>query len=203
AQAITGHFTCTGLQDILVYYPTGTYAGGGSILGANGDGSVIKPVPGLNQFNLMADLLRDSDGNLPLQLANAGDTRRLGNTCPDLIGTSGDATNGYHLTYYQNGATPALFFNPTILSTPTPTGGNDWDQWTITTAQLAAGTAMFLWNKTTGALHLWTDLTLNESTGELTKTSYNLGPWNTGKNLSLRAADIDSNGTADLWTTGA
>ena len=33
----------------------------------------------------------------------------------------------------------------------------DWNNWTITTAQLSSGTAMFLWNSSTGALHLWTE----------------------------------------------
>ncbi|MCW3843134.1 FG-GAP-like repeat-containing protein, partial [Micromonospora yasonensis] len=208
AQAVTGHFTGTGLQDVLVYYPTGTNAGGGGVLRANGDGSVIQAQLSGNQFTVVSDLLVDGDGNSPIQVANAGDSRRIADPSnptpiPDLIGTSGNATTGYHLTYYQNGAAPGLYFNPAPLTTTTPTGDMNWDQWTLTTAQLAGGSAMYLWNKTTGALHLWTDLTVNPDTGQLTYTPYNLGLWNAGQNLALRAGDVNADGAPDLWAIGA
>ncbi|MFC0007277.1 LamG-like jellyroll fold domain-containing protein [Micromonospora siamensis] len=208
AQAVTGHFTGTGLQDVLVYYTGGANAGGGGVLRANGDGSVIQAQLSGNQFSLMSDLLLDEYSNSPLQLANAGDSRGVNagnpNPIPDLIGTSGDATHGYRLTYYQNVGAPTLYLNPVRLTTTTPAGDLAWDQWTVATAQLAGGTAMFLWNRTTGALHLWTSLSLPDPTnGQLLFSAYNLGAWNPGANLTLRAADINSDGTADLWTVGA
>ncbi|MFC0003707.1 LamG-like jellyroll fold domain-containing protein [Micromonospora siamensis] len=208
AQAVTGHFTGTGLQDVLVYYPGGTNPGGGAILRANGDGSVIQAQRNENHASLTSDLLLDSDGNRPRQLVNAGDSRGANagnpNAIPDLIGISGDATHGYHLNYHQNVFAPALYINPTALTTTTPTGGMDWDNWTITTAQLGGGTAMFLWNATTGALHLWTGLVANPDANQLTyAAAYNLGLWNVGKQLTLRAADIDTDGTPDLWAVGA
>ena len=52
----------------------------------------------------------------------------------------------------QNGLNNYQFAS--TLSTPTPTGDTDWNNWTITTCQVPTGTAMFLWNKTTGAVYL-------------------------------------------------
>lgn len=202
-QAITGHFTGTGLQDVLVYYPGGTNPGSASILRANGDGSVIQAQLSGNQFSVFPDMLLDENGLSPLQLANAGNPRNDDTLYPDLIGTSGDATTGYHLTYYPNLGMTGGYLGAFHTTATTPTGGDDWNNWTITTAQTPTGTAMFLWNKTTGALHLWTNLTINPDTGQATYTPYNLATnWNTGANITLRAADINNDGTPDLWTTG-
>ncbi|MEH0983764.1 LamG-like jellyroll fold domain-containing protein [Micromonospora sp. CPCC 205556] len=203
AQIATGHFTGTGLQDVLVYYPTGANAGTGGILRANGDGSVIQAQLSGNQFSLSRDLLVDSDGTVPVQLANAGNSSGAGTGYPELIGVSGDATVGHHLTYYSNFFATGLYGNPLRINRATPTGGTDWENWTITTAQLAGGTAMFLWNRTTGALHLWTGLAF-DGVDQLTYTPYLLSTsWNPGADLALRAADINSDGTADLWTVAA
>ncbi|MGC5019822.1 LamG-like jellyroll fold domain-containing protein [Micromonospora sp. DT47] len=203
AQVTTGHFTGTGLQDVLVYYPTGLYAGTGGVLRANGDGSVIESQQSGNQFSLSRDLLTDGDGTLPSQLVNAGNSSGAGTGYPELIGVSGDTTVGHHLTYYSNFFAPGLYGNPVRITQATPTGGADWENWTITTTQLDDGTAMFLWNRTTGALHLWTGLAF-DGIDQLSHTSYLLNPsWNTGAALALRAADINSDGTPDLWTVGA
>ncbi|WP_144082682.1 MULTISPECIES: FG-GAP-like repeat-containing protein [unclassified Micromonospora] len=203
AQALTGRFTGTGLQDVLTYHPTGAGAGSAGVLRANGDGSVIQAQLSGNQFSIGPDQLLDPDGNQPIQLANAGDSRRLDSPYPDLVGTSGDPTNGYHLTYHPNLGTPNGYLGAFHTTALTPTGGTDWNNWTLATAQLTAGTAMFLWHRTTGALHLWTDLTVDPDTGQLTYQPYTLSAaWNTGANLTLRAADADNNGTPDLWTTG-
>ena len=55
-------------------------------------------------------MLVDGNGNAPLQLANAGDSRGTGSTIPDLIGTSGDATNGYFLNYYPMAFAAGLYY---------------------------------------------------------------------------------------------
>jgi hypothetical protein len=200
AQVITGHFTGTGLQDVLVYYPA---TGNGGVLRANGDGSAIQAQLSGNQFSISGDLLAEEDGSLPIELANAGNIRGANTGFPELIGTSGNATTGYHLTYYSSFYAAGLYADPLVISQPTPTGGTDWDKWTITTAQIAGGTAMYLWNRTTGALYLWTDLVF-DGVNQLTHTSYKLHEnWNVGANLTLRAADIDSDGTPDLWALGA
>ncbi|MCX4473399.1 hypothetical protein OOK41_24355 [Micromonospora sp. NBC_01655] len=204
AQVLTGRFTGTGVQDVLVYYPAGVNPGGASVLAANGDGSVLQSHLSGNQFSIYSGQLLDPDGNIPLQLANAGDTRRIDAPVPDLIGISGNATTGHHLTYYPSLGAPAAYFGVFHTTALTPTGGTDWNNWTIATAQLTGGTAMFLWNRTTGALHLWTDLTVDPDTGALSYTPYALSTsWNTGANLTLRAADVGNDGTPDLWTVGA
>ncbi|MGC5023087.1 hypothetical protein, partial [Micromonospora sp. DT47] len=201
AQVLTGRFSGTGLQDVLVYYPGGVNPGGGGVLRANGDGSVIQAQRDGNQVSIDPGQLRDELNDSPLQVANAGDTRRQGSTIPDLIGISRDTTTGdHHLTYYPNFFTTGGYYGVIRTTATTPTGGTDWNNWTIATAQLIGGTAMFLWNPTTGALHLWTDLTLNPDTGQLTYTPYALSTnWNTGASRTLRAADINTDGTPDLW----
>ncbi|MGW0215610.1 LamG-like jellyroll fold domain-containing protein [Micromonospora chokoriensis] len=204
SQAVSGRFFGNGTQDVFVYYPTGVRAGNASILRGNGDGSVIQAQSSDNRQDVFVDQLMDSDGNIPLQLANAGDTRGTESNIPDLIGTSGDATNGYALTYYPSYFAPGMYFDATRTPTPTPTGGSDWNNWTIATAQVNGSTSMFLWNSSTGALHLWTNLAYNQDTNQLTYTPRTLSTnWNRGATLSLRAADVNSDDTADLWTIGA
>ncbi|MGC4808108.1 hypothetical protein [Micromonospora sp. DT233] len=204
-QVLTGRFTGTGVQDVLVYHPGGgVNPGGAGILRGNGDGSVLQPQLSGNQFSIDSSQLLDPDGNIPLQLANAGDTRRIAADYPDLIGISGNATSGHHLSYYPNLGMIGGYVGAFHTTATTPTGGTDWNNWTIATAQLTGGTAMFLWNRTTGALHLWTNLTVDPDTGALSYTAYALSStWNTGTNVTLRAADIGNDGTPDLWTVGA
>ncbi|MFI7069435.1 FG-GAP-like repeat-containing protein [Micromonospora sediminicola] len=205
AQVITGRFGGTGMQDLFVYYPTGANAGGAGVLLANGDGSVIRPQESGNQFSVVSDQLRDELGNSPRELANAGDSRHVDSAFPDLIGISGDAGNKFHLTYY-----PATFpmiggYYGTVRTTAlTPSGGDDWQNWTLATAQMPDGTAMFLRNRSTGALHLWTNLSMNPDTQQLTYTAFQLSAsWNPGVPLVLRASDISSDGIPDLWAVGA
>ncbi|MEO3777022.1 LamG-like jellyroll fold domain-containing protein [Micromonospora sp. B11E3] len=198
-QAITGHFTGTGLQDVLVYYPA---TGNGDVLRTNGDGSIIQAQQSGNQFSVSGDLLAE-EGVMPRQLANAGDIRGAATGIPELIGISGNTPTGHHLTYYSNFYAPALYAFPQPIDQTTPTGGTDWNNWSITTAQVGTGTDMFLWNRTTGALHLWTGLAF-DGNNLLTFTPYKLADaWSPGADLTLRAADIDSNGTPDLWTVGS
>ncbi|MGC5019706.1 LamG-like jellyroll fold domain-containing protein [Micromonospora sp. DT47] len=203
AQVVAGRFFGSGLQDLFVYYPGGVNPGAAGILRGNGDGSVIQSQLSGNQQSVMREQLLDGTGNQPLQLANAGDTRRLGSVYPDLIGISGDPANGFRLTYYPNLGMVGGYIGTFDLSAATPTGGTDWNNWTIATAQLAGGTAMFLWNRTTGALHLWSDLTVNPDTGQLSYTPYTISnSWNAGADLALRAGDINGDGTPDVWTIG-
>src|SRR5262249_3661691 len=64
-------------------------------------------------------------------------------------------------------------------------------------------TAMFLANPTTGALYLWTSLAFDLTTGQLTFTPYTLkaSGW-AGASGSLQAADINGDGTPDIWSVG-
>lgn len=60
----------------------------------------------------------------------------------------------------------------------------------------------------TAALYLWENLAYNMTTGAFTYTQYVIADgarfsWNKGAALTLQAADVDGNGTPDLWTVGA
>ncbi|SBT42707.1 Concanavalin A-like lectin/glucanases superfamily protein [Micromonospora auratinigra] len=213
AQVITGRFAGYGLQDYLLYYPGGINPGSAVMLRGNGDGSVIHPVDGGTQWTVdPSQLIDDEHPYAPLQLANAGRTYDRGSDYPDLIGTTGDATTGYYLAYYP-ATGPGVYGAGRIfpLTAKTPTDGNDWNNWTIVTAQIendtspiGRGTAMFLWNHATKALYLWAGLSIADlENGALTYTQFGLGTWDPPAGSTLRAADVNSDGTPDLWTVSA
>jgi hypothetical protein len=215
AQAITGLFTDSHLQDVLIYYPA---TGAGAILPGNGDGSVLQTQISDYRKNIYSTTLQDVDGDyqrtghLPRQVVNVGDAHQSGDPYPDLLAING-TTGSYHLSYIASN-TEATFDFPQILTTPPPTG-SDWSAWTLAAAQApidtagTPGTWLYLWNKSTGALYLWKNLTLNSDTGVLSYTPYTLDDgtsghqWNLGQARALQAADIDTDGTPDLWTVQA
>ncbi|NES28011.1 hypothetical protein GCE86_09385 [Micromonospora terminaliae] len=202
AQILTGRFAGEGLQDVLAYYPTGTHTGEAVILRGNGDGSTIQAGDG-TYAGINSGTFVDNQGLNPLQLANAGHSNGL--AYPDLIGIAGDST-GYYLNYYPN-------FNgiggygqvDTLAAQATPSGGYDWNTWTITTAQTTTGTALFLWQASSGTLYLWNNLTYdNDGSYTLHYSQHLLSTsWNTGKSLTFQGGDIDGNGTGDIWTLDA
>ncbi|MEU9446441.1 FG-GAP-like repeat-containing protein [Streptomyces sp. NPDC048304] len=214
--AFTGQFTGSGFQDILVYYPPSTNTpnitctsngtdGSGKVINGSGDGSALNPTN--DPHNVAAEGLFDYNCDSPVQLANAGTTSNSGEPYPDLIGISGDSTNGYTLDVYQaQGFIDSWVALP--LTVKSPDGTMDWNNWTLATMQLptsggGSSTAMFLWNKSTGQLELWENLAADNS-GTLTYTDYPVATgFHTGAALTLQAADINGDGTPDLWTTGA
>ncbi|MFG2056779.1 hypothetical protein ACGFI9_22425 [Micromonospora sp. NPDC048930] len=203
AQVTTGRFAGEAQQDFLAYYPGGQYAGNGSLIKGAGDGTMLDPGSG-NQFNVGSDYLIDANGNIPLQLANAFQVDGVDNGIPDLIGISGDAINGYRLGYHASWGAPGAYFGTTLLSNPTPTGGTDWQNWSIASTETASGVAFFLRNAGTGDLYLWTGVTMvdnGDGTGSLNVTQYQVAAnWNTGVAIgTLEAADINLDGTPDLW----
>jgi hypothetical protein len=212
AQLITGRFTGTNLQDLLYYQPS---TGGGGILAGNNAGEPIRPGDD-NQHTLSAGILTDYTAGLnevqPFTVANAGNSADLDNGFQDLIGTSGDAIDGYHLIYYPNQGGPASYPMGFELTTPAPDGTMAWNAWTIATAERSGGTTdMFLWNRSTGALSRWAGLHFGDDGNgnqTLTYTPAVLADGVTttfqkGAAVSLRAADINRDGTLDLWTVGA
>jgi hypothetical protein len=217
AIAIPGLFTRDNLQDVLVYYPSGTHAGTGEILHGNGDGSALDAG---NPADILSGALNDTFGDAPIQLADADNVTRDnagGQTAyPDLIGISGDTTNGYHLNIYTGdtgtlgsyGSGPGGVDNSIQLATTTtPSGGTDWQNWAIATTELPSssptpGTAMYLWNSTTGDLYLWTTLSYDPNSGSFSFASHHVSSaWNTGLSRSMQAADINGDGSPDLWST--
>ncbi|MFD2764368.1 hypothetical protein [Micromonospora eburnea] len=206
AQVLTGHFSGLDRQDFLYYYATGDPAGGGSVILGAGDGTMQDPYRGA-QFTIVREQLLDSNGNSPLQLANAFTADGNDNGFPDMVGTAGDAMNGYRLNYYPCAfaVTGGYYGDNTALTNPTPTGGADWQNWRIASTEVGSGVALFLHNPTTGDLYLWTGVTMvdnGDGTGSLTRTQYKVAAnWNTGVAVStLWAADINADGTPDLWT---
>ena len=200
AQAITGQFYAQGFQDVLLYYPSGNFAGGGVILHGSGDGSALPPTSNVAIFQ---GALTDANGDNPLQLVNAY-ASIYGTGQPDLLATSGDPANGYYLDYYQDGFGPGTFFNTFAIHSPTPDGTADWNQWTLATLSYSGGVGIFLWNESTGALYLWTGVTFTDNgdgTGSIAYTQYQLSSnWNTGQPLStLEAADFNGDGVPDFW----
>lgn len=203
AQVITGRFTGVDHQDFLYYYPTGTSAGNGGVIRGAGDGTMANPYG--NQFSIFSDNLIDANGNSPLQLVNAFQADGVDTGIPDLLGIAGDATNGYRLGYHPNYFAPGLYYGVTGLTNPTPTGGTDWQNWSLASTETASGIALFLRNAGTGDLYLWTGVTMvdnGDGTGTLNHTQYQVAAnWNTGVTIStLQAADINADGTPDLWT---
>lgn len=65
---------------------------------------------------------------------------------------------------------------------------------------------MFLWNRSTGALYLWSDTTFNPDTGQFSYASSRVlrsSGWYTGASLTLRAGDANTDGVPDLWVVSA
>ena len=207
AQAFTGHFTGGGLQDILYYYPTGTNAGGGGVLNGNGDGSPVFADQSGTQHTISAGAFSDWNNDNPAVLANAGSPS--GGAYPDLIGVVGDPANGYALDYYVNQGGLLDYDFPVTLSVPAPDGTLNWGDWTLTSAQLADGTVdMYLWDRTDGALHLWSDLTYDVNTqtfGYASDTTLADGTathFTQSSTATIQAGDINRDGTPDLWVVG-
>ncbi|MET8251381.1 hypothetical protein [Micromonospora sp. NPDC005197] len=201
AQMITGRFFGTANQDFLAYYPGGDNAGGGVIIKGVGDGTMAKPYNA--SVSLAREFLADDYGNAPIQLVNGYVADGVGDDIPDLLGIVGDTTNGYRLAYYPSVWAAGLYFR-VALNTTTPTGGSDWQNWTLASTELASGVALVLRNATTGDLYLWQGVTMTDNgdgTGALAYTQYRLASgWNTGAAISsLVAADLNADGVVDLW----
>jgi hypothetical protein len=202
---VTGDFRGNGLQDVLVYYPSGFRAGGGSIISGSGDGSALTPDYSDNELHLFSGMLSDLNGDNPIQLANGYGASGAGFRYPELIAINGSASNGYHLTYLPlQGDAPINFIGAVQLPNLTPTGGSDWQNWQLATVKLASGPAMFLWQRQTGALYLWERLAFTDNgdyTGSLSFTPYLISShWLAGAGLlALQATDFTDDGVPDLW----
>lgn len=207
AEVVLGSFMGDNLQDVLIYYPAGPHAGGGAIIGGSGDGAPLRslvqgnvaPLPqgALNTYG--ADLNPSPDN--PLQVVNGYGSDLTG--LDDLFVIAGDPTNGYTLNYLQAAGVPGAFLMPlTTVQTP---DGTPWNQWTLATAKLTSGTAMYLWNASSGALYLWEKVVATPNpdgvTASVSFLQYKISPcWNKGASVSmLEAADFTGDGVPDLW----
>ncbi|MFI1523732.1 glycoside hydrolase family 125 protein [Kitasatospora cineracea] len=200
ALALTGRFTGGSFQDVLVYWPSGPRPGLALVLAGDGSGG---PLPGGGVHGHLTDW---SGGNAPTQVVEGGNVSGRGTGLADLLGIAPNGSGGTSLTLYASGWPPGAYGMSRPLTAPTPDGDRNWNDWTIASTELpAAGggtsTALYLWKKSTGELTLWKDLAADPGTGTLTYRAFPVATgWNTGADLTLQAADIDSDGTPDLWT---
>jgi hypothetical protein len=202
AQIITGLFGSNGNQAVLTYYASGTFQGEGAVINGNGDGGVLDPLSGqAAAIPSVTFTSADPNGDVPLQVADgyhADPDDQPG--LSDLITISGDASNGYYLEYYLNAGAPASWIISDVLSTSTPDGTMDWNNWRITTMQEPSGAVdMFLYKSSAHTLYLWRNLTVDDTLGTAGFTQYELSRgWKPGSLSELRAADITGSGPA-LW----
>lgn len=228
AQAITGQFTADNLQDVLIYYPT---TGAGAVLAAPGDGTALLAQRSGHETTITGGILSDANGDNPEYLANAYNSAASGLDYPDLVGMSGDSSDGYQLNYYPNGDGNGAYAavipidtytaaTDTLAPLTTPTGGTDWNNWTIASTQISGQTDIYLYDSSTGALYLWKNFTVvgqNPSSGGYVNTgcTSSTGPqfcaatytpylisssWSPGTLQTLEAANVADNGVPDLWT---
>ena len=200
SQAITGHFaTGAGFNDVLQYNPT---TGAAHILFNSGDGSTLTPISGA-EVNVAPDRFTDPDtGAHAAQVANGGSLYNTANGYPstgfpDLI-----LTLEGHLFLEQSYAAPgdyAGWDNLTDLSDTNPTGTGDWTGWTITTSLIDGLPAMFAASPDGNSMYYYTpdDLENMAIGGSATPVNTNSG-W--GETPVLQAADINTDGTPDLWS---
>ncbi|MER7283752.1 LamG-like jellyroll fold domain-containing protein [Dactylosporangium sp. NPDC000244] len=198
SQVITGHFTGGSQQDILVYYPGGDQIGTAVIITGSGDGSALQLENGASV--LSAGTITDTAGVAPAQLVNAGNAASSGFLYPDLLGVTAD---GSALNYFPNSNGTGGYAMTYGLSRATP-DGSAWGGWTLASNQSSSGaTNLLLWKKSTGALYLWTGITVDYGAGTLAfAQQYSLGIWNAAKTLTLQLQlqDVNGDGTPDVRT---
>ncbi len=196
AQVISGHFTGTSFNDVLVYYPTGWNAGLAIIATSLNDGG---PLDTIHATVLPSGTMTDLNGDNPIAVANAYNSAGSGNAYPDLFAIVGNPSLGYTLDYYPNYNSTGAYYvaNPTPLATPT--GGADWESWRIASKLLPSGTALLLWNSSTGEVYLWESVTYDGLT--LQYTAYQLATdWQPGAAVQLTQ---DADGNPVIWTVSA
>ncbi|GAA1502669.1 hypothetical protein GCM10009827_014290 [Dactylosporangium maewongense] len=194
AQVIAGRFTGTSFNDVLVFYPTGLNAGLAMIVPSLDNGG---PLDVTGATVLPAGTMSDLDGNNPIAVANAYDSAGAGLAYPDLFGIVGAPGSGYTLDYYPNFNGTGAYYMPSPTPLATPAGGTDWESWRIASKLLPSGTALLLWNGSTGAVHLWTSVTYDGTT--LHYTDHRLATdWHPGAASVQLTQDADGNPV--IWT---
>lgn len=217
-QAITGRFTDNGFQDVLAYSPA---QGQGVLINGSGDGSILDTAESGNIHNVDAITLADANNDSPIQIANAYQSVNA-TAYDDLVGVSGDDTNGYSLEYYETGDGDRAFSGGYVLTTdstgstaiapPTSTASpNTWNTWEIFSTEVGTSTDLILWQPSTGLLYDWADFTASDNGDLLTATAtYNSeelsSGFHAGKTFAGFEAAATPAGQLMVWTvdtTGA
>jgi hypothetical protein len=221
-QAITGNFCGQGTQDVLAYYPgaydatTNPNGGGGAIVCGTGTTQPLQVPSSGNQYTITeGSFSYTPDGNTyynATTVANGGSENDVdaGASLGLMYGIVPTSATTDSLAVFAMTAPNAVGGGIALTSLTTPTGGTDWNNWSITTAQDTRGTTtytdMYLWDSATGDLYLWAGLGINatsfdKATG-ISYTQYQIASnWNKGASLTLRAADIAGDGNPGLWAT--
>jgi len=218
ASVITGDFCGLGAQDVMAYYPS---TGGAAVDCSTGsaDQLTVGPPIGASAAQINnGGTFGDGANDNATQLANAYNTSGKNTGVPDLFATVNNKLYLFESTSANSYGNDAAAFGlcsqdcDILTGLSSPDGNADWNSWTITSAQVGTATDMYLWNKTTGALYLWTNITANTSNNTiswpnyttLTYNSYTLASsgWHTGATtLQLRAATLKPTSAAPaLWT---
>lgn len=204
ATVLHGDFTGDNVQDVMAYYPA---TGDGVVIAGNGNASPLEPGSG-NLSTVDSDLMTGATGDDPSVLVAAGNASELGTGADDLIGISGDATNGYELDLYTNGQCAECsaggdYAYDTTLATQAPDGTDDWQNYSLATAQPGGnpGAVVLFALDTTGVLYECTTpdqpTSCVDSTG---KWPVITAPWTTSPS-ALLSADINQAGQTELWAT--
>lgn len=223
AQVLHGDFTGHDVEDIMAYYPSGTYAGDGVIIGGPGGASPLIPYSG-NVWSFSDGQLNDptyANQDNPSVLVGAGNASEqpTGLTgLDDLIGILGDTSasdggTGYELDLYSATTTGQYLWDQ-VLSATAPDGSADWNNYALATAQPGGNSGavvLFALDKATGALYESVNPTCDTtvSTGCGQGPSSTLvgmtGTWTTistpwgATAPDLLSADVNNVGHIELW----
>jgi len=206
ATVLHGDFTGDGVQDVMAYYPS---TGNGVVIAGNGNASSLVPDSGNVSFAQGGLMASGDTGDTPGQaLVGAGNASELSTGADDMIGVSGDSTNGYELDLYTNGLCTGCAFAggygwDEALATQAPDGTADWQNYALTTAQPGgnpSATVLFALDNATGALYESTNPSQSATsvigTGNWARISV---PWGASP-PALVSADVNHAGQTELWT---
>jgi hypothetical protein len=201
-----GDFTSDGVQDVMAYYPS---TGNGVVIAGNGNASSLVPDSGNVSIAQSALMASGDTGDTPGQaLVGAGNASELSTGADDMIGVSGDPTNGYELDLYTNGLCTGCAFAggygwDETLAIQAPDGTADWQNYALATAQPGGSpgaTVLFALDKATGALYESTNpgqsATSVVGSGNWAQISV---PWGASP-PALVSADVSHAGQTELWT---
>ncbi|NJP44757.1 LamG domain-containing protein [Actinacidiphila epipremni] len=201
-QAVTGHFaTGNGFNDVLDYNPA---TGAGWVLYGNGDGSALSPASG-HQADIDPLAFTDPITGLTADaVANGGGFNAAVNGgdfsgYPDLLLII-DGTLSYEASFAQPGTFVGVEDAQPITAS-NPADGGDWTGWQITTSLVHGLPALFARSGTGGPVYYYSPDDLTDLAQGNPATAVSLG-MSTSSAL-LQAADLNHDGTPDLWQTDA
>jgi len=225
AEVLHGDFTGHEIEDVMAYYPSGTYVGDGVVIGGPGDAAPLVPYSG-NNWSFPNGALIDptyANADNPFVLVGAGDASEGNTGLDDLIGILGDTSSsdggtGYELDLYS-ASTIGQYGWDQVLSTTAPDGTADWNNYTLATAQPggnASAVVLFALDKATGALYESVnpscDATVTTGCAQGASSTLVGMPGSTWTTLTvpwgssapdLVSADVNHAGVTELWTLSA